>query len=60
MAGTAGLGSVRFVTVMLSVVLVGTVSASVNPLVLQSHLWLVSSGSVVALAGPVLVAASPG
>ncbi len=31
MAGTAGLGSVRFVTVMLSVVLVGTVSASVNP-----------------------------
>ncbi len=31
MAGTAGLGSVRFVTVMLSVVLVDTVSASVNP-----------------------------
>jgi chromosome partitioning protein len=30
------------------------------PLVLQSHLWLVSAGSVVALAGPVLVAASPG
>ena len=29
-------------------------------LVLQSHLWLVSAGSVVALAGPVLVAASPG
>lgn len=35
MAGTAGLGSVRFVTVMLSVVLVGTVSASANPVMEQ-------------------------
>jgi len=63
------LGAGTFAVVLLVVVTVDQVMSALvlwiislhgGPLVLQSHLWLVSAGSVVALAGPVLVAASPG